>query len=224
MSKTIDDPARAPAHEVRTLRSELAEFRAEVSGDSVKVSGYASVFNEIADIGGYFREVVRPGAFTAALERGDDAQFLIGHRDLPLARVASGTLRLTQDDKGLRMETELDASDPDVARIVPKMKRGDLTKMSFGFTIRPDGEQRWVDKGDEETELREIISVGRLYDVSIVPEPAYAGTDIALRSLEAFRAERGDAPAVQALEARALWRKNQLGLMARQIGKRSRDR
>ncbi|MBN8959090.1 MAG: HK97 family phage prohead protease, partial [Rhizobiales bacterium] len=60
-----------------------AEIRADESG--VKVSGYAAVFSQEADIGGYFREVIAPGAFKAAIER-DDVPFLIEHEGLPLAR------------------------------------------------------------------------------------------------------------------------------------------
>lgn len=203
------------SQEIRTVSTQPAEFRMSDDKQEIKVSGYAAVFDEIAEIGSYFREVVRPGAFTDVLSRKDDAQFLINHDGLPLARVSSGTLKLTQDSRGLKMETTLNANDPDVARIVPKMERGDLSKMSFSFSIYPDGEVRWTDKGDEETELREIISVGRLFDVAIVGEPAYAGTEIALRSLEAFRAEHPVSD--DEAEARALKRKFDLGLMARRV-------
>ncbi|MGI2036401.1 HK97 family phage prohead protease [Rhizobium panacihumi] len=157
-----------------------AEMRAD--GGAVKVSGYAAVFNEVTDIGGYYREVIKPGAFTEALGR-DDVVFLINHDGLPLARTRSGTLKLTEDAKGLFMEAELDAEDPDVKSIVPKMKRGDLDKMSFAFW--PD-KQTWDD--NVHPPLRSIEKL-RLHDVSIVTTPAYDGTDIGLRSLQEFRAK-----------------------------------
>lgn len=158
-----------------------AEIRADETG--IKVSGYAAVFNEIADIGGYFREKILPGAFTEAVRR-DDVVFLVNHDGLPLARTRSGTLTLTEDQRGLRIETELDAGDPDVQAIIPKMKRGDLDKMSFAFSMR-GGVQTW----DESVEppLRIIEKVGDLQDVSIVTSPAYDGTEIGLRSLEEHR-------------------------------------
>lgn len=155
------------------------EIRAEESG-SIKVSGYAAVFNEEADIGGYFREVIAPGAFADAIGR-DDVVFLINHEGLPLARTRSGTLIVREDTRGLYMESELDPDDPDVKSIVPKMKRGDLDKMSFAFMPEV---QEWDDS--EETPLR-TIKQARLLDVSIVTSPAYDGTEIGLRSLEKHR-------------------------------------
>lgn len=159
-----------------------AEIRADDEG--VRVSGYAAVFNEEADIGGMFREVIAPGAFAAAIERGDDVVFVVNHDGLPLARTRSGTLKLEEDERGLRMETTLDAEDPDVKGIVPKMKRGDLDKMSFAFRAR---KQEWDDTQDPP--VRTIQEV-ELFDVSIVTTPAYEGTEIGLRSLEAARKEQ----------------------------------
>jgi HK97 family phage prohead protease len=158
------------------------EIRAE--GDTIKVSGYAAVFGEEANIGGIFREVIQRGAFTNAIGR-DDVVFLINHHGLPLARTRSGTLTIKEDERGLYMETELDASDPDVKAIVPKMKRGDLDKMSFAFypTV-----QEWDESGD--IPLR-TITEAELSDVSIVTKPAYDGTEIGLRSLQQHRESKG---------------------------------
>ena len=158
-----------------------AEVRAEADG--ITVEGYAAVFNEIADIGGMFREVIAPGAFSEAIGR-DDVVFLINHDGLPLARTRSGTLELSEDKRGLKMRTVLDPEDPDVKSIAGKMKRGDLDKMSFAFLPEV---QEWDDSG--EVPLR-TIKKAALYDVSIVTTPAYDGTEIGLRSLEAFRTEQ----------------------------------
>lgn len=155
-----------------------AEIRADDGG--VKVSGYAAVFNQPADIGGWFREIIHPGAFRSAIGR-DDVPFLINHDGLPLARTRSGTLILAEDDKGLKIDSTLDAVDPDVMRIVPKMKRGDLDKMSFAFRAT---RQEW----DETSEIpvRHVYECD-LFDVSIVTDPAYSGTEIGLRNLEKHR-------------------------------------
>lgn len=161
-------------------RRAAGPFEIRQEEDSVRVVGHAAVFNQEADIGGFFREVIRPGAFAKVIGR-DDVPFLIEHQDLPLARTRSGTLELIEDDIGLKIESELDALDPDVKRIVPKMRRGDLDKMSFAFLpVR----QEWDESG--EVPLR-ILHEVRLFDVSIVTSPAYDGTDIALRSLDAWR-------------------------------------
>jgi HK97 family phage prohead protease len=163
----------------KEIRSgEPVEIRAE--GDTISVSGYAAVFNSETIIGGKYREQIAPGAFTNAIGR-DDVMFLINHDGLPMARTKSGTLTLAEDERGLYMSAELDSSDPDVRAIVPKMKRGDLDKMSFAFSPEV---QSWDDSGD--MPLRTIRQAS-LYDVSIVTYPAYQDTDIGLRSLSEFR-------------------------------------
>lgn len=156
-----------------------AEIRADDDG-AIRVSGHAAVFNQEANIGGFFRELILPGAFEDAIGR-DDVVFLVNHEGLPLARTRSGTLKLEEDDIGLRMESELDPQDPDVQAIVPKMKRGDLDKMSFAFRAVV---QEWDDSGD--IPLRTIVKAD-LFDVSIVTNPAYDGTDIGLRCLDEHR-------------------------------------
>jgi HK97 family phage prohead protease len=167
--------------ELRTAAQPL-EIR-EDEGEAIRVSGYAAVFGEETNIGGMFTEVIDRGAFANALQRQDDVVFLVNHDGLPLARTRSGTLRLTEDERGLYMETDLDGTDPDVRAIVPKMKRGDLDKMSFAFVPK---RQDWDDSG--EIPKRTIQDL-ELHDVAIVTTPAYDGTEIGLRSLEAHRAD-----------------------------------
>ncbi len=154
--------------------------------DLVNVAGYAAVFNEWTDIGGWWLERVAPGAFAESI-RADDVVFLINHEGLPLARSRGGrgTLGLAEDSRGLAVSASLDPDDPDVKLIVPKMKRGDLDKMSFAFRVL---KQEWDETG--ETPKRTITKV-ELVDVAIVTQPAYAGTEIGLRSLEAQRAAGG---------------------------------
>jgi len=159
-------------------------FEVRAAGDPavVRVEGYAAVFGDWADIGGMFSESIAPGAFDGRLK--DDVRFLINHGGLPLARVASGTLDLSVDARGLKVAADLDASDPDVARIVGKMKRGDLNEMSFAFRSDVD---EWDDSGP--IPKRTIKRIKSLHDVSIVTEGAYDTTEIGLRSLTGARAE-----------------------------------
>lgn len=163
---------------IETRAGSKADLNTE--SDTSKVQGYASVFNSRANIGGMFYEEFLPGAFSQAL-REDDVVFLVNHGGLPLARTSSGTLTLSEDDHGLQSVSDLDNSDPDVQAIVPKMRRGDLNKMSIGFfPIK----QEWDDSGD--LPLRRILQAG-LDDVSIVNRPAFEATEIALRSYQEFR-------------------------------------
>jgi HK97 family phage prohead protease len=170
----------------REIRSGIpAEIRADADG--LRVEGYAAVFGQETNIGGMFREVIEKGAFSEAIGR-DDVVFLINHEGLPLARTRSGTLKLAEDDHGLRIETMLDPEDPDVKSIAGKMKRGDLDKMSFAFFPEV---QEWDESGD--LPLRTIRKAS-LFDVSVVTTPAYEGTEIALRSMLAYRAARSAIP------------------------------
>lgn len=166
----------------REIRAGIpAEIRQDADG--IKVEGYAAVFEQETDIGGHFREKIERGAFSEAIGR-DDVVFLINHEGLPLARTRSGTLKLEQDDHGLKISTTLDADDPDVKSIAGKMKRGDLDKMSFAFWPEV---QEWDESQDPP--LR-TISKASLFDVSIVTTPAYDGTEIALRNMAAARKPR----------------------------------
>lgn len=169
--------------EVRFL-SVPVEVREDDDGQ-VSVEGYAAVFGEETNVGGYFREMIMPGAFKRALSEKQDVPFLINHDGLPLARTSSGTLTLSEDKKGLLVRSKLDSSDPDVQRIVPKMKRGDLSKMSFAFVAK---RQEWLEDDDDQPALRKVIDAD-LYDVSIVSTPQYEGTDIGLRALADYRNE-----------------------------------
>lgn len=154
------------------------EVRAENS-DSPKIVGYASVFNEETDVAGLFSEVIRPGAFTRAIEEGQDVRALVDHdASKVLGRTKSGTLRLEEDERGLLAEID----PPDTTLGVDTMKlleRGDVNQMSFAFIVRSE---TWT-KRDGKPELREITDVD-LFDVSVVTFPAYEGTSVGLRSAE----------------------------------------
>lgn len=177
--------------EIRSL-GEPVDVRQD-DGGAIRVAGYAAVFDQEVNIAGMFTEVIARGAFQSALSRGDDVVFLINHEGLPLARTRSGTLKLSEDERGLYIESELDPDDPDVRSIVPKMKRGDLDKMSFAFVAT---RQEWDDTGDIP---KRTIQDLRLHDVAIVTTPAYDGTEIGLRSLRDFRAEQEKSQAARRL-------------------------
>ena len=156
-------------------------FEMREDGDALRVEGYAAVFGEEADIAGLFREKIASGAFSEAISR-DDVIFSYNHDDATvMARTRSGTLTLVEDDRGLKMSSTLDPSDPDVQRIAAKMRRGDLDKMSFAFFV---DREEWDDTGDVPVRT---VRQATLHDVSVVTTPAYDGTEIGLRSLAEFR-------------------------------------
>lgn len=158
------------------------ERRAADEG-KMTVAGYAAVFGEQTDIGGDFKEIIAPGAFTQTL-RTADVRALFGHdTGRVLGRVSAGTLRLKEDKKGLAVEIDLpDTSDGRDVQVL--IERGDISGMSFGFIVT---KQEWDETGD--IPVRTIEQVD-LIEVSIVTFPAYDGTSIAMRSLEEARKER----------------------------------
>jgi len=176
------------------------EVRAEGDGKIV-VEGYAAVFDQPTDIGGVFSEVVARGAFKSALKRGDDVEFLINHGGLPLARSTAGNLTMKEDDHGLHIRAELDPSDPDVQRIVPKMRGKMLDQMSFAFAATG---QRWDTPADG-PDVRTITDVV-LFDVSIVNRGATPTTTIALRSRDEAKAQaEEERKAAEAAKARDVY-------------------
>ena len=169
-------------------RLENAEIRAE--DGEIRVSGYAAIFGEETNIGGMFTEVIERGAFKNAIARQDDVVFLINHDGLPLARTRSGTLTLTEDERGLRVDMALPQTSygADIEQLV---RAGIVHSYSFGFSVPSGGDAFSADGSTRE--LREI----RLHEVSIVTGfPAYPATDSAqVRTTEELPAEPADEPA-----------------------------
>ena len=156
-----------------------AEVRAVATDDgSMKIGGYAATFNSEAT-GLNFREVIAPGAFTRALASADPVFLLVNHdmEGIPLASTQSGTLSLRQDSTGLYMEATLDPANPKAQELSSAVRRGDMDKMSFAFTVSPEGQTK--DAG-----LRTLTDIERLYEVSVVTLPAYDSTSVGMRSVE----------------------------------------
>lgn len=170
--------------EVRVIAGMAVEERAD--GEAQKLVGYAAVFDQETDIGGYFREVVRRGAFSEALTR-DDIHALFNHDyGNVIGRKKAGTLTVTEDDHGLRVE--ITPPNTQLARdLMENIRAGNIDQMSFAFSM-DGGKQAWDETGD--TPLRSIERVGELFEVSVVPRGAYPTTEIGLRSLEEARKER----------------------------------
>lgn len=165
----------------KEIRSLVRPVEARAEGERMTVAGYAAVFGEWADVAGQWRETIARGAFSRSL-RTDDVLALFGHDSRRLlGRTASGTLRLSEDARGLAMEIDLpDTSDGRDVRAL--IARGDISGMSFGFEAVHDD---WDFSSDPPR--RTLIDLN-LIEVSIVSVPAYSGTSIALRSLECARA------------------------------------
>ncbi len=162
----------------------IGQLRVHRGADGkAKLEGYAAVFDSMSeDLG--FREIIRPGAFTNTLKRGDDVRALIDHDpSKPLGRLKAGTLRLEEDSRGLK--ATIFPPDTTYARdVITSIERGDVDQMSFGFrTVR----DQW--RTEDGQDIRELLEAD-LDDVSIVTFPAYPDTTIALRGRSKWREKR----------------------------------
>lgn len=154
----------------------VVEERAE--GKPGKIEGHAAVFNQLSLplAGGWFREKIEPGAFIKTIKE-DDIRGLWNHDDnYVLARNKSGTLKLSEDEKGLFVS--ITPPDTTWARdLGVTIKRKDVDQMSFAFDVLGE---TWVKENGEN--IRTLTEV-KLYDVSPVTYPAYPQTDVAVRSM-----------------------------------------
>jgi len=133
--------------------------------------GYAAVYGvESADLGG-FRERIAPGAFAAVL--GSDVRCLLNHDPSQvLARSKSGTLRLHDEQRGLRFEADLPDS-PLGENVREAVRRGDIDGASFRFKV---GQESW------EGETRTVETIAELHDVTVATYGAYPDASVELRT------------------------------------------
>lgn len=170
----------------REIRSFLGkvESRAADNDDQIHLTGTPIVFNQSADIGGWWEEVIEPTAIDEETLR--DVRLLVNHdsRGIPLARsrrnTPNATMRLFIRPEVVYMEADLDAKNPKAIELDSAVKRGDISGMSFAFVV--DGD-RW-DRLDSDYPKRTITHISEIIEVSVVNEPAYSQTSISSRSLE----------------------------------------
>lgn len=145
---SVDRPTYRRCSEARGSRAVMlapltrAEVRDASDGSGLlDFTGYASVTErgyEMWDMFGPYTEVVAADAFDETLAReGLDVPLVLGHDQLRrIARTTTGTLSLSMDETGLRVNAPaLDPADADVAYIAPKLRAGLIDEMSFAFHI-----------------------------------------------------------------------------------------
>jgi len=161
------------------------EIREADSGEGSTFVGYAAVFGSPSEPLPFI-ETISPGAFTRSLSSRNDIRMYVNHDSSQLlASSRARTLRLVEDERGLKVEADLPDTSPgrDMAYLV---KRGDISAMSFGFSV-PAGGDAWSDDG-----ATRVLSEVRLHEVSIVTGfPAYSATTAAVRSLDALAERTG---------------------------------
>lgn len=188
-----------------TKPAERREIRDSIEGIELRAAsegsrspgtmvGYAAVFEKYSADLGYFREKIQRGAFTKAIA-SCDVRALVNHDpNCLIGRKSAGTLRMSEDEIGLRVE--IDLPDTNVGRdTAESIRRGDMQGQSFSFTT---GIDQWDWSG--ETALRTLVEVDQLFDVGPVCFPAYEETSVAMRSFNTSRDERAK-PTQRAIES-----------------------
>ena len=149
----------------------MREIRAQLTGsDGGKVKGYAAVFNTwslpISERGRTFREKIAPGALKP--EGNVSLWWMHDHTD-PLANTRSGTLTITEDEKGIAFEADLGTTQR-ADEIRDLVKRGVVSQMSIGFVVEAD---TW------EGASSRTVTRARLHEVSLVENAAYGAATFA---------------------------------------------
>ena len=157
---------------------------AELLPESRHIEGYAIVFGtQSNDIG--FIETISRGAITQDLVDQCDVFCRFDHNpDKILARSNKGvgSLKLTVDEKGLKYE--FDSPNTTLGdELIEYIKRGDLNKSSFCFTIADEENAQIWEKRDGKF-YRTINKIGYLWDVSPVWTPAYSDSSCDKRSFD----------------------------------------
>lgn len=199
MSDMTPDESRDQSPAMRYALAPLEELQLREpnstnnGSDDLYLDGYAAVFNQETTLyDGRFmrlREQIDPGAFDEVLASNPDVHLVVGHNmDLPMARTGlegTGSLQLAADEHGLQVRARLNPRISYIRDLAENMRDGVVDQMSFAFTVAED-KTEILDNDGVEDELRTILRIGALYDVTVTPQGAYSQTSAALRSLGAL--------------------------------------
>lgn len=159
------------------------EIRADNENEKSIIYGRPIVFESNADMY-HYDEIISRGALDCA--DLSNIVLLVNHNDsmIPLARYCStsaqNTMELTVDENGLAFRAELDTeNNPTAKELYSAIKRGDISQMSFAFTIK---DEKWL-KLDTDKPIRRIEQIRKVYEISAVTNPAYKDTSINARSI-----------------------------------------
>lgn len=186
----------------KVTRAYNFEIRAEnndKNGDHI--TGRPIVYNSKTDLG-WFDEIFEAGALDEANLK--DVRFLVNHNTdmIPLARSRNNnensTMQMTVDTDGMGIRVNLDTENNSEARnLYSAIKRGDITGMSFMFTI---DDEEWSDL-ETDHPTRTIRKIGQVFEVSAVTFPAYEATEISARDKEALESAKATLDSVKLLES-----------------------
>lgn len=163
------------------LRTNEAQLSSKEDG-TLKVSGYVNKTNEPSEVLGTskkFIEKISKGAFSRAISRAKEIDFLAEHSsEKLLSSTRNGSLYLKEDDKGLWIEATITPTSygKDTYELI---KSGIFRNMSFGFKSVKDS-WKAIENGLYERTIHDL----ELFEVSVVKTPAYSQSTISARNLQ----------------------------------------
>lgn len=161
--------------EYRTLVSFGAEKKDDNEEKSYKVSGYASTFDTytLFEVDGIeYKERIDSHAFDNA--DMSDVIMQYDHAGKVFARTSNGTLYVSVDERGLKVEADLSTTEAS-RELYDEIASGLIIKMSFAFKV---SEEHY----DSNSHTRVVDKISKVYDVSAVSIPANPDTEIFARS------------------------------------------
>jgi HK97 family phage prohead protease len=193
------------------MEKELRSIEIRTIEDSRKIEGVSIVFNALSNDLGGFREQIIPEAVEGVIEQSD-IFFLYNHTSdrgfLARSKFGIGSLKTDVREDGVYFSFDA----PKTAlgdEVLEYLKRGDVNQCSFAFAVDTD---MWEKQADG-TYIRTITKFKKLYDMSLVDNPAYSQTSACARFAEIKEEERlaneramkeaEERAAAEALEAKA---------------------
>lgn len=154
------------------------------NSNSRKIEGKAICFNSLSvDLGGFY-EIISPYAISQDLLDNSDIFCYFNHDDSQVIgrdNKGIGNLQLELREDGLYFSLDV-LENPLGDTVLSYIRSGILNQCSFAFTC-----------GDETVECRNgiyyrtINNIDRLFEISVVWQPAYQDTSVACRSLDKFK-------------------------------------
>lgn len=171
------------------MNKEIRAFNFEVRAEQNEehghyLTGQPIVYNERTNLG-WYDEIIADGALDETDLR--DVRFLVNHNTdmIPLARSRNNNANSTMQMEvvpgaGMSIRVDLDTeNNTDARSLYSAVERGDITGMSFMFSVDRDS---WEDI-DTDHPTRTIQGIAKVFEVSAVTFPAYEATSITARGL-----------------------------------------
>ena len=158
----------------------LKDIKLDYNSEQRKLGGYINVVERASETlyskqrGKWFKETIKAGTFTRALQKNNSIPMLLEHDwDRQIAHTANGTLQLREDAIGLRFDAIVDED------TFNEIQQRNITSCSFGMKVN----EQEFEPVNPKMEKRYISNID-LFEVSLVANPAYVGSLVEQRNME----------------------------------------